>query len=124
MANTLRLISGTLTLDIELNDGPTAQAVWDALPIESRASTWGDEIYFSIPVKLEQEANARAEAAVGDVAYWAPGSAFCVFFGRTPASSDDTPVAASPVNHMGAVRGDATVLRAVRDGDPVRLERL
>lgn len=124
MANTLRLISGTLTLDIELNDGPTAQAVWDALPIESRASTWGEEIYFSIPVKLEQEATARAEAAVGDVAYWAPGSAFCVFFGRTPASSGDTPVAASPVNHMGTVRGDATVLRAVRDGDPVRLERL
>ena len=107
----------------ELFDGPTADAVWEALPLKAIASTWGDEIYFSIPVTADEEPDARAEVAVGDLAYWPPGQAFCLFFGRTPASSGDAPRAASPVNVIGRVIGDATQFQRVRSGDTVRLAR-
>lgn len=120
----------TLTIDVEglvvaaeLDECPTAQAIWDALPIEGNANTWGDEIYFEIPVHLSRAADARAEVEVGELGYWAPGQAFCVFFGVTPASVDGKPRAASPVNVFGRVRDDVTILRSVRNGARVRLTR-
>jgi hypothetical protein len=113
----------TITISIEglsvsatLNESPTAQKIWDALPIEGAANVWGDEVYFDIPVKLQQEPDARAEVEVGELGYWTPGRAFCIFFGITPASIDEKPRAASPVNVFGHINGDATVLRGVRDG--------
>jgi hypothetical protein len=122
MAHKIRITSGGVSLEAELNDGPTAQKIWAALPIEARASTWGDEVYFGIPVEAGLEADARAQVAVGELGYWPSGTAFCVFFGPTPASSGPDPVAASPVNILGRVSGDATAFRAVRSGDPVRIE--
>ncbi len=113
---------GSLSLEAELNDKPTARQVWNALPIEGAANTWGDEIYFEIPVKAEQEPDARAEVAVGELGYWPLGNAFCIFFGPTPASDGDQPRAYSPVNILGHVLGDATQLRGVRGGK-VRLSR-
>ncbi len=123
MSRTIRIIAGTVQAEAALNDSPTATKIWEALPIEVRGNTWGDEIYFSIPVKADEEANAREIMAVGEIAYWPPGNAFCIFFGRTPASSDDRPRAASAVNPIGQVTGDATVFRSVRSGTKVRLER-
>lgn len=105
----------------ELNAGPTADAIWATLPIDSRASTWGEEIYFSIPVEAELEAGAQAEVALGDIAYWPPGSAFCIFFGRTPASTGDAPVAASAVNVIGRVAGDLSGLHDIPSGAAIRL---
>ncbi len=122
MPRRIQIISGDLRIAAELNDGPTAQAIWEALPIEARANTWGDEVYFGIPVEAGLEPGARAEMAVGELGYWPAGNAFCVFFGPTPASSGDTPVAASPVNILGRAVDDATALSAVRAGDPIRLE--
>ena len=81
--------AGDVSLPAELDDKPTAQQIWEALPIEGRANVWGDEIYFGIPVKAEQEPDARDEVEVGELGYWPPGSAFCIFFGPTPASTDD-----------------------------------
>lgn len=118
----IRITAGGVTAEAELNDSPTAQAILDALPITGRASTWGDEIYFTIPVEMAREADARAEMAVGELAYWPDGNAFCIFFGPTPASSGDAPVAASPVNVLGIVKGDATAFKAVASGEDVRLE--
>lgn len=118
----IRITAGGVTAEAELNDSPTAQAILDALPITGRASTWGDEIYFTIPVQMDREADARAEMAVGELAYWPDGNAFCIFFGPTPASSGDAPVAASPVNVLGIVKGDATAFKAVASGEDVRLE--
>ena len=118
----ITITAGEVSMEAELNDSPTARAVQEALPITGRANTWGDEVYFSIPVYLEQAPDARAEMAVGELAYWPAGNAFCIFFGRTPASSGEAPVAASPVNVLGKVLGDATVFRAVRSGSEVRLE--
>ncbi len=122
MPRKIKITCGNITLDAELNDSPTALSVWYALPIETNTSTWGDELYFAIPVEAEQEPDARAEMDVGELGYWPTGNAFCIFFGPTPASTGETPVAASPVNVLGQVVGDATVLRAVRSGDVVRIE--
>ncbi len=113
--------AGNVSLPAELNDTPTARQVWEALPLEGTASTWGDEVYFAIPVAAAEESDARADVAVGELGYWPPGHAFCIFFGPTPASSGQSPRAYSPVNVLGRVLGDATRLRAVRAGTRVRL---
>ena len=118
----MRITAGNILVEAELNDGPTAQAIWEALPITERGNRWGEEIYFSIPVQQSLTEDARAAVAVGELGYWPPGNAFCIFFGRTPASVDEQPRAASPVNPIGQVVGDATVLTKVRDGEIVTLE--
>ncbi len=100
----------------------TAQAIWDALPLEARANTWGDEVYFSVPVDADPE-DPRAVVEMGDLGYWPPGSAFCIFFGPTPASRGDEIRPASPVNVFGRVEGDPRVFKNVSSGDPVRLEK-
>jgi hypothetical protein len=119
----ITITAGPVSLMAELNENPTAQKIWEALPIEGRANTWGDEIYFEIPVRSSQDLEARAEVEVGELGYWPVGHAFCIFFGPTPASTGERPQAASPVNILGRVQGDATHFRAVADGAPVRLER-
>lgn len=116
------ITAGDVSLPAELNDNPTARQVWEVLPIEGRANVWGDEIYFAIPVRAEQELGVKAEVNVGDLAYWPPGHAFCIFFGPTPASIDDRPRAASPVNILGRVLGDATLFRGVKGGTPVTIK--
>ncbi len=113
-----------ISLSAELNEGATAQKIWEALPIEGSANTWGDEIYFDIPVVSEQEPDARADVAVGELGYWPVGHAFCIFFGPTPASTGDQPRAASPVNILGHVIDDATVLRSVRNGATVQIKNI
>ncbi len=120
---TIRITAGKVSAEAVLNNSPTATQIWEALPIEGRGNTWGDEIYFSIPVQAKPEKDAREIVAVGEVGYWPPGTAFCIFFGRTPASTDDRPRAASAVNILGRIQGDATVFKAVSSGTRVRLER-
>jgi hypothetical protein len=115
--------SEAFAMEAELNDSPTARQIWEALPIEGTANTWGDEIYFEIPVVAAQEADARAQVEVGELGYWPVGHAFCIFFGPTPVSTDERPRAYSPVNILGRVSGDATAFRSVRDGAMVRLSR-
>ena len=119
----IRITAGEISLPAELNDSPTAQQIWEALPIEERANVWGDEIYFEIPVMASQTAEARVEMEVGELAYWPVGHAFCIFFGPTPVSIDEQPRAYSPVNIVGRVVGDATRFKAVKAGTLVRLER-
>jgi hypothetical protein len=111
-------VTATATLD----GSRTADAIWKALPLEAKVSTWGDEIYFDIGVTIAAEA-PKEVVAVGDLAYWPPGSAFCIFFGRTPASTGDEPRAASGVNVFGRVAGDPTIFKKVRAGVKVKLER-
>jgi uncharacterized protein len=122
MSQRIRITSGDITAEAELNDHPTAQAVWDALPITARVMTWGDEVYFELPVTAGSEPDARAKMDVGELGYWPTGKAFRIFFGPTPASVGDQPVAASPVNILGHVLGNATIFHAVRSGDTVRIE--
>ncbi len=123
MAKTIRISAGSVMAEATLNDSRTAQAVWDALPITAKASTWGDEIYFGIPVE-QAEDRAQATVAMGDLGYWPPGRAFCIFFGPTPMSRGPNEIRpASPVNVIGKVAGDATRFKAVRSGEAVTLEK-
>ncbi len=114
---------GAIAVDAELDDTPCAERIWEALPIRADACTWGDEVYFEIPVAAELDDDARADMAVGELGYWPPGRAFCIFFGPTPASDcSGLPRAASPVNVIGRAVVDATVLRESQDGDSVVIE--
>ena len=119
--NAIIISAGDVSLPAELNDSPTARQVWETLPIEGTAKTWGDEVYFEIPVVAGQEPDARAEVEVGELGYWPVGRAFCIFFGPTPASTDERPQAYSPVNVLGRVLGDVSRFRAVREGTRVRI---
>ena len=121
--NTIILSAGNVSLTAELNDSPTAQQLWQALPIESEANRWGDEIYFEIPVKAGQEPDAREQVEVGELGYWPVGHAFCIFFGPTPVSTDERPRAYSPVNILGRVTGDVTRFRDVKGGMRVQIIR-
>ena len=123
MSHRIVIEAGSVTVQAELNDSPTAELIWQALPITAQANTWGDEIYFGVPVQAVQADDARAEVEVGDLGYWPVGSAFCIFFGPTPLSTDAQPRAASPVNVVGRVLGDATAFREVRGGSAVTLSR-
>ena len=123
MAKKIRITAGQVSATATLVENGTAQAIWDALPIEARGSTWGDEIYFSIPVRRPEE-DARETVELGDLGYWPPGTAFCIFFGPTPASRGDEIRPASPVNVFGRVDGDPLVFKQVASGSRVRLERL
>ncbi len=117
------ITAGEVKIPAELNDSSTAQAVWDALPIQAEANVWGDEIYFEIPVEMAHAPEARAEVEVGTLGYWPVGNAFCVFFGPTPASTDGKPRAYSPVNIIGKVTGDVAPLRSVAQGAAVRVAK-
>jgi hypothetical protein len=118
----IRITAGSIAADGLLDDSVTAGLIWDALPLAVAGETWGDEIYFSIPVKAKPE-RPRETVDMGDLGYWPPGSAFCIFFGPTPASRGDEIRPASPVNVFGRVVGDPTVFKKVRSGTPVRVER-
>ena len=120
----LQIAVGELVLEAELYEGPTARQVWAALPIEGEVSTWGEEIYFTIPVVAGQEPGARADVEVGELGYWPVGHAFCVFFGPTPVSRGGKPRAYSPVNILGRITSEVSLLKSlktIRDGAVIRL---
>jgi uncharacterized protein len=117
----IRITAGSVTVEAELNDSRTAAAIAGALPIEAKAETWGDEIYFSIGRALPAE-SPREVVELGDLGYWPPGQAFCIFFGPTPMSRGDEIRPASPVNVVGRVVGDARAFTRVRAGSRVRIE--
>ena len=122
MANKMRISAGGVSAVASMNDSATATAIWEALPIEARVNTWGDEIYFSIPVSMPEQ-NGKEVVELGDIAYWPPGTAFCIFFGPTPASRGDEIRPASAVNVVGRIEGDPKIFRSVASGTKVILER-
>lgn len=116
------ITAGAVSVGAVLNASETADAIWEALPLEARANRWGDEIYFGIPVRLGSE-DGQEVVEVGDLAYWPPGNAFCIFWGPTPASRGSEIRPASAVNVLGRIDGDATVFSSVRSGVTVRIEK-
>jgi uncharacterized protein len=122
MPRRIRINAGAVSLLAELNDSPTAGAIYAALPLAAAAQTWGEEIYFPIPVAAKLEDTAVDVVAVGDLGYWPTGRAFCIFFGPTPASRGEEIRPASAVNLVGRVLGDAGAFRTVEEGELVRLE--
>ena len=118
----ITIIIKDVKMSAELNDSNTAQKIWKTLPIEGSVNTWGDEIYFSISANIGLE-NAKAVVSEGDLGYWPPGNAFCIFFGLTPASQGDEIRPASPVNIFGKVIGDPKVFKKVSSGAKIIIEK-
>ena len=111
-------------VDAELNNTETAKKIYARLPLKGQANLWGEEIYFKIPVneELEKE-NSKQNMAIGDLAYWPEGNAFCIFFGKTPASINHEPRAISMVTLIGKIKGDAKLFKDVKEGNLIILEK-
>ena len=120
----IRIEADGVRLYAVLAGTPTADAVWEALPISGAAKRFGDEVYFEVAIHLPLEAGARSEVEPGDIGFWPQGPAIALFFGPTPMSRGSAPVAASPVNVFGRITGDAMRLARVREGATIRLTRL
>ena len=111
----------SISMEAELLDTPTARKIKDALPLKGSVNVWGDEIYFNIPLTLDQEPDASQDVEVGDLGYWPAGPAFCIFFGPTPVSSGDQPRAYSPVNVFGRAIGDPKQFKSVSNGATIKI---
>jgi hypothetical protein len=122
MKRKIKITVGKLELEGWLNETKTAARVFEALPITSTVNTWGDEIYFTIPVDAKSE-DTKELVSLGDIGYWPPGKAMCIFFGKTPISRGDEIRPASPVNIIGKVEGDYKLLRKVKEGEEIIIRR-
>ena len=119
----LRIAASGASFELVLEDTPTAKALLAAAPFESRAQTWGEEVYFATPVSAGLEPDARQIVEPGTVCFWTEGDALALPYGRTPISSDARPKLASRCNILGKVVGDPRALARVRSGDPVKVEK-
>lgn len=115
--------AGHITAEAELNESTTAVAIWQALPLEGAANTWGEEIYFRIPVSHDLAPDAKELVQLGDLGYWPQGRAFCIFFGATPISGPGEIRPASSVNVVGRLLDDPTKFLSVHAGTSVLLEQ-
>ena len=123
MGKKIKIKAKDLVIEAELNESKTSALIMKILPIESDVNTWGDEVYFTIPVTADLDETAKEFVEVGDLGYWPTGKAFCIFFGPTPIIRGGKIKPASSVNIVGKVVGDAKVFKKLKDGDEIRIEK-
>lgn len=119
----VRMTLGSVVLEADLLETPTANAIWNSLPFTSRANTWGEEVYFSAPVHVELEADARDVVSPGELAFWVEGDSIAIGFGRTPVSRGDEIRLAARTNIWGKAKGDVKQLGSVKPGAPITVEK-
>ncbi len=119
----IMITAGNVSIRVEVLDTPTGKAILDALPIQSGAQTWGEEVYFSTPVSVEREQGAREVVEPGEIAYWPDGDAIAIGFGRTPISQGDETRLASPCNIWGRSLDDVKALASVQPGDAITVAK-
>jgi len=105
---------GKARLELDDRNPKIAKRIYQSLPLEGGAHVWKEEVYFELPFKLEEE-NILPHAERGDVSYWSPGSAFCIFFGQSQ------PISA--VNHIGKISDGWDLFARVDEGDRITLRR-
>src|SRR5579871_3420772 len=120
----IRFEFDTFTLEAELLDTPTAKAIVAALPITSSVLTWGEEVYFDVPVNVPREKDARAIVSPGEIAYWPQGPAIAIGFGRTPISQGDETRLASPCNIFAKALSSVKALKSVRAGAKIEVRKI
>lgn len=118
----IKIDIGNLVMRGELNNTLTARKIAEILPLEGVFNTWGEEIYFEIPIDAELDESARKEVNLGDLGFWPTGQAFCIFFGQTPISSSGKILPASAVNIIGRIVGDATKFKDVMNEKGISIE--
>jgi hypothetical protein len=122
MSKNIKIVVGNIEAEATLNDTKTAKMLFDVLPVTCEANIWGDEIYFTIPVDAELE-DGKETVELADIAYWPPGSAMCIFLGKTPVSRGDEILPASAVNIIGKVKDINTLFRKVKDGAKITVKK-
>lgn len=110
-----------ISVEAELNDSPTSKDLINLLPLEGISQIWGEEIYFSTSINIENDDWAKETVELGDIAFWPPGNAICLFFGKTPVSQGEEIRPASPTNVMGKIIGDLEILKTVNPGDNIKV---
>ncbi len=123
-ARQIKMTIGSVVLEAELLDTPTAEAIWNALPFTSKANTWGEEVYFSTPVHVKREADARDVVQPGEVAFWIEGDSIAIGFGRTPISHGNEIRLAAKTNIWGKAKGDVKQLKPVKAGAAIKVEKV
>ena len=118
----IKINIGKMSMMADLNDSPTARKIFEVLPLTTSLNTWGDEIYFSIPINSSLDETSKEVVEIGDLGYWPPGSAFCIFFGMTPMSSPGKIMPASAVNVIGKILGDPQDFKMVMSESKVTVE--
>lgn len=119
--NSLLITTKNYSFKARLYDTPTAHRIISSLPMKGETVLWGNEIYFTTPLTIPIEANAREILEPGELAFWPMGSAFCIFFGTTPASTTEKPQAYSPVNVFGIIESDLSSLHSIKQGEPINI---
>jgi len=120
----IKMTIGSVALEAELLDTPTAEALWNALPFTSRANTWGEEVYFSTPVSVDREPDARDVVQPGELAFWIEGDSIAIGFGRTPISQGNEIRLAARTNIWGKAKGDVKQLKSVKAGAAIKVEKV